>query len=284
MTAEKGRLFSIGQFAALHGVNKKTLMWYDEIGLFCPAVVKENGNRYYTYFQSATLEAILLLRELDVPVARIRSFLDDRSAQSLAALWDEQLDAVDRKLARLRELRRTMQTHAHETRALLELDTGSVEIVTCPPERLMLLPTTREAGWEQDTRTLVSALHSRKLGNLYSAGYGAMLPVQSLLDGDYQDYRYVFLRLPASGGKRGEHEKPGGRYLRAYYRGNVNHVSERYPALLAFARGRGLSFTGYAYETVLHEMAAATSDACITRIELALAGGTGCQDGGSMVK
>ena len=88
MTAEKGRLFSIGQFAALHGVNKKTLMWYDEIGLFCPAVVKENGYRYYTYFQSATLEAILLLRELDVPVARIRSFLDDRSAQSLAALCD----------------------------------------------------------------------------------------------------------------------------------------------------------------------------------------------------
>ena len=46
--------------------------------------------------QGLTLEAILLLRELDVPVARIRSFLDDRSAQSLAALWDEQLDAVDR--------------------------------------------------------------------------------------------------------------------------------------------------------------------------------------------
>ena len=189
MTAEKGRLFSIGQFAALHGVNKKTLMWYDEIGLFCPAVVKENGYRYYTYFQSATLEAILLLRELDVPVARIRSFLDDRSAQSLAALWDEQLDAVNRKLARLKELRRTMQAQANETKALLELDTGSIEIVTCPPERLMLLPTTREAGWEQDIRTLVSALHSRKLGNLYSAGYGAMLPVQSFLDGDYQDYR-----------------------------------------------------------------------------------------------
>ena len=44
----------------------------------------------------------------------------------------------------------------------------------------MLLPPTREAGWEQDIRTLVSALHSRKLGTLYSAGNGAMLPVQSL--------------------------------------------------------------------------------------------------------
>ena len=135
MTVEKGRLFSIGQFAALHGVNKKTLMWYDE-----------NGYRYYTYFQSATLEAILLLRELDVPVARIRSFLDDRSAQSLAALWDEQLDAVDRKLARLRELRRTMQAQANETKALLELDTGSIEIVTCPPERLMPSAATPSSG------------------------------------------------------------------------------------------------------------------------------------------
>ena len=111
-----------------------------------------------------------------------------------------------------------------------------------------------------------------------------MLPAESLCNEDFQDYRYVFLRLPASGGKRGEHKKPGGRYLRAYYRGNVNHVSERYPALLRFARERGLSLTGYAYETVLHEMAAATSDACITRIELALAGETGCQDGGRMVK
>ena len=27
---EKSRLLTIGQFAALHGINKKTLMWYDE--------------------------------------------------------------------------------------------------------------------------------------------------------------------------------------------------------------------------------------------------------------
>ena len=47
---EKSKLLTIGQFAALHGINKKTLMWYDEIGLFSPAVVNsENGYRYYNY-------------------------------------------------------------------------------------------------------------------------------------------------------------------------------------------------------------------------------------------
>lgn len=38
--SQNNRLFTIGQFAALHRINKKTLMWYDQIGLFTPAVVK----------------------------------------------------------------------------------------------------------------------------------------------------------------------------------------------------------------------------------------------------
>lgn len=245
MTVEKGRLFSIGQFAALHGVNKKTLMWYDEIGLFCPAVVKENGYRYYTYFQSATLEAILLLRELDVPVARIRSFLDDRSAQSLAALWDEQLDAVDRKLARLRELRRTMQAQANETKALLELDTGSIEIVTCPPERLMLLPTTREAGWEQDIRTHGFRAPQPK----------ARKPLQRRLLARCCLFRAFWMetirttgmsscafRHPA--GNAANTKNRAGRYLRAYYRGNVNRVSERYPGAACVRARAGAFFYG----------------------------------------
>lgn len=42
--SEENKLLTIGQFAALHGINKKTLMWYDEIGLFKPAAINpENG-------------------------------------------------------------------------------------------------------------------------------------------------------------------------------------------------------------------------------------------------
>ena len=71
MFSEHNKLFTIGQFAAIHGVTKKTLMWYDEIGLLKPAVIGENGYRYYTYFQSPTLETILMLRELNVSIPEI---------------------------------------------------------------------------------------------------------------------------------------------------------------------------------------------------------------------
>ena len=52
MMRNKRMLFTIGQFAALHGINKKTLMWYDEIGLFKPVSINaENGYRFYSYYQ-----------------------------------------------------------------------------------------------------------------------------------------------------------------------------------------------------------------------------------------
>ena len=73
---EKDKLLTIGQFAALHGINKKTLMWYDEIGLFKPAVVNpKNGYRCYSYRQSSILETILLLRELNVSIDEIQEFM-----------------------------------------------------------------------------------------------------------------------------------------------------------------------------------------------------------------
>ena len=84
---KKSRLLTIGQFAALHGINRKTLMWYDQIGLFQPAYIHpENGYRYYSYYQSSILETILLLRELDVSIDEIQEFMHSRSAASLDAL------------------------------------------------------------------------------------------------------------------------------------------------------------------------------------------------------
>ena len=92
---ENNKFLTIGQFAALHGINKKTLMWYDETGLFKPAAINpENGYRYYNYYQSPVLETILLLRELDVSISEIQEFMQNRSAESLKCLLDEKINAL----------------------------------------------------------------------------------------------------------------------------------------------------------------------------------------------
>lgn len=105
---KKNKLLTIGQFAALHGINKKTLMWYDEIGLFKPAAINlENGYRCYNYHQSPILETILLLRELDVSVPEIQNFMKNRFAQNLKCLLNEKIAELDLQLLHLQAVRKT---------------------------------------------------------------------------------------------------------------------------------------------------------------------------------
>lgn len=66
-------LLSAGQFTSLHNINKRTLHYYDDIGLFSPSYKEKNGYRYYTYLQSPTLEMILTLRELGMSIKDIQN-------------------------------------------------------------------------------------------------------------------------------------------------------------------------------------------------------------------
>ena len=108
MMFDTDRLFTIGQFAKLHEINKKTLMWYDETGILKPAVIKENGYRYYTFQQSSLLETILMLRELGVSLAEIQHFLQNRSAAALETLLADKIRELDDTMAHLRALRAVM--------------------------------------------------------------------------------------------------------------------------------------------------------------------------------
>lgn len=91
MVHDMNKLFTIGQFAKLHEINKKTLMWYDEIGILKPAVIRENGYRYYSFAQSSILETILMLRELNVSISEIQNFLKNRSAFSFETLMTDKI-------------------------------------------------------------------------------------------------------------------------------------------------------------------------------------------------
>ena len=57
-------MFTIGTFSKLAKTNIRTLRFYDEIGLFKPSRVEDNGYRYYSMEDFNKLVRILELREL----------------------------------------------------------------------------------------------------------------------------------------------------------------------------------------------------------------------------
>ena len=65
-------------------VNKRTLHYFHDIGLFCPAVIGENGYHYYSCFQFAQLELILTLRKIGLSIEEIREYVTGPSDESFS--------------------------------------------------------------------------------------------------------------------------------------------------------------------------------------------------------
>lgn len=133
----KSLLFTTGQFARLHHLNKRTLHYYDEIGLFSPAFKGENDYRYYTWQQSADLENILALRELHMSIDEIRSYLHSPNAQSFLALSERKIGEIDETIQHLTKLRAIMQKKQEMLHLSMQIKDGQIDTVRCEEEYLL---------------------------------------------------------------------------------------------------------------------------------------------------
>jgi DNA-binding transcriptional MerR regulator len=79
-------MFTVHQVSKLAGISRRTLHYYDEIGLLKPARKGANGYRYYDDVALLRLQQIMLYRALDMPLDRIRRILGRRDFDALRAM------------------------------------------------------------------------------------------------------------------------------------------------------------------------------------------------------
>ncbi|WP_179470617.1 MerR family transcriptional regulator [Mycolicibacterium vinylchloridicum] len=113
---------TIGEFATVTHLSVRTLRRYHEAGLLEPATVDPtSGYRYYEPEQIPTAQVIHQLRQLDVPLAEVRSILATDDPQQRA-------DVIAGHLRRLEaELSRT-QAAVVSLRRLLRPDPADVQV------------------------------------------------------------------------------------------------------------------------------------------------------------
>ena len=265
----KEKLLTIGQFAALHGINKKTLMWYDETGLFKPAAKNaENGYRYYSYRQSPLLETILLLRELNVSVAEIQKFIKMRSAESLKNLLEKKIKDVDAQLMHLQAIRKTLHSHHQNMVTLQTIDLSEITVAKKEERCLVTVDIDKDTTFEKEVELITAETARYRLGRLHDASYGSMIPVTSVQSGRFDHYTKLFIEIPFLKQKKGLHIQPKGTYIRAFHRGTWDGIPKRYEEILAFARSRGLTPSGYSYEKGINEAVIDRIEDYIVQIEI----------------
>lgn len=266
--------FSAAQFAALCGTTKRTLRYYEQLGIFRPAAVLENGYRRYSHEQYDAFMVISALQQIGMSLEEIGRFMAGRTPQSLAAVLRRQMEQLEGQQARLARLHTLLENRLELVGQAAGAVCGQVEVRDMPAELLVLSQPVDSSARAVYRRVLYAHLEQCR-GLAEGFPFGAMLDARRVRAGDSATYAYFFTKVktPPPPGVP-VHEKPAGRYAGVCLRGDYRNAAGACAALVGYAAARGLGLGPYFYkEGIVDEIASADPAAYLTRISVAVGPG-----------
>ena len=134
------KLLTTAEFAKLHDVNKRTLHYYDSIGLFSPAKKGENQYRYYETSQSMEFEYIRMLKELNMSMEEIKKYIEYPNSKDFLQLADAKISEIDRQMEKLIKTRHILSEMKSQTESCEQLKGGEIFLTECEEEQYLTTP------------------------------------------------------------------------------------------------------------------------------------------------
>ena len=260
-----------GEFAELFGVKKQTMFHYDQMGIFCPEIIGENGYRYYSHNQMEAFSIILMLREMGLSIGEIKAQIDKHSPEDLVELLETKIKEIDERIEHLEWSREYIQRKIRTTSEGIalrdskgDLRLGEVMIEELPDE-IMIKTEYRGAGAARDVNEAISDhfRHLKELGLESCYPDGATISRDSVkktpegVDFRYSDYYTVLTpseaeRMADSGTLfTAAVEDLGGKFLTVYDDKGYSNVGKCMLKLMEYADVNGLELGDVFYEDVI---------------------------------
>lgn len=244
---------NISDFAKIAGVSRQTLIYYDRIGLFRPAFTASNKYRAYTHNQVNTIGIVTILRDLGVPLKKIKEISTNISADTMEKTLRYQLKEIEEKIEKLSVLKdmtqiRIEQISEGKQAARKNEKFSVIELVEDVPVYLG-----DEIGCAQEdiddeiVLSFFDKIEKRGLPSVFTFGY--IKNAEDILrNGDGKVSRMWF-RL-----KNAKHANAfikKGKYLVGYAKGDYGKTDYIYDELSAYAKKNGVVVEGNVYEEYL---------------------------------
>lgn len=234
------------QFAKLHNVNKRTLLYYDSIGLFSPRTKGKNGYRYYDLSQSLEFEYILMLKGLDMRITEIAEYMRDPTPEKFLDIVNAKKLEIDKRIKELKQTRKVLQAKRDQITLCNNLKNLELEIDEYKKEKLLALPF-------KSSDDIVSSISRFEDKKQLRMGVGLMISAEKLLDGDFFNYDYIYTHALNNNLSQNIIHRPQGEYIVCYHKGEASTLSYAYQKIISFAKENNLMLVGYAYEKGLNE-------------------------------
>lgn len=258
-------LYSTGQFAKLVGINKRTLHYYDEIGLFSPEIKEDNGYRYYSVFQIVQLELIVALRRIGLSIEEIIRYQKSPSNNSMSDLICPKKEIIDRSICELLNIKSFLERKSDKLSLCMSAEHGKIERVVLNEQRILLsAPIKGNYGAEFFAVAGEFSLRLRSLFGLYD-NFGSRISAENIINGEYNDYD-CFFSYCTTDTVDCDDIIPAGKYIRTYCIGSWDRLEEVYQNVLTYAVDNRLTLIGHAYEEGLNELSLERNDDYITMV------------------
>lgn len=254
---------TVSKFAKLHNINKRTLHYYDEIGLFSPQYIGENGYRYYDYRQSFVLENILMLKELHMSIDEIKQYLANPNVNDFMILSKQCLEDIDKQIAYLQKTKEFLIWKQKQIEESQKIQDQDIVIIDREEEWIFCTPV---PFYELDVTSLFHHLSVVKEKESRRIGCGSYLSLDKVYQHKYDEYDGFYTPMTCIDDRKDLICLEKGKYLCGYCIGRFEKIPYLYEKMLAYAKKHFLKLKGYAYEIGLNEVVLSCEDDYVTRI------------------
>lgn len=250
-------LFSIGELSRLQGISRQTLIFYDKIGLFCPAYVDPgNGYRYYSANQLDMLDTICMMKKIGFSLEDIKAHMREYTVDHSLAALRRQRAVIQRQIEELQMTKRRIEHRCRTLEHVVSLrgcsDAVTVEAfagqaILCQP---VSPPYTLEEVSIATKQCFVRAFEEQLPVYFQS---GAIVPIERIRQGQYVQARDAFLPIETAKDIAGGVELAPGRCVCTYHTGDYLSIGAAYERILSYCAENGLSIVSDSYEFALND-------------------------------
>jgi len=241
---------SIKEFSKLSGIETTTLRYWDEIGLFSPAIRNPlNNYRCYSPGQVIAANFITVMSSLNVPLKEIAKVEDERNPASIMELIEQQEKFLDKEMMRLRECYSIIHTRRELINCGMKADESKISVMKRDETEIILGP---PAEFGEDKAFYEPFMQFCRLAK--DLRINLDFPI-----GGYFECMEDFLQAPGqpscffSLDPTGNKTWAGGEYLVGYARGYYGELGDLPKRMAIYAQENSLACFGPVYCTYLFD-------------------------------
>lgn len=250
-------LFTVGELAKLQNISRQTLIFYDKIGLFCPAYTNpDNGYRYYGANQLDYLDTVCIMKKIGFSLEEIKAHMKGYTIDNSIVALKKQILAIENKIEELQLIKSRAEHRCAELEHAVSIREKSDFVTVENVERRYLLvqkvnaPNSSEQVSIATKECFVRAFRE-KLPVFFQSG--AIIPYENIENERYAEASYVFLPIEKTEKSDDIIELPAGKCVCTYHTGDYLSTGSSYKRLLSYCSENNLRIISDSYEFAIND-------------------------------